>query len=121
MKYRSAPHNNRDAIEPAIVAALAKIGVEWSECGPLDGWVKVLRVPVKGVDGRWTRGDVYLTSHLMTKGIHVPVELKDPSKRNSNANRKFTEQQRHFMAYCDRNNLPYFIWHSVEECLRDMT
>lgn len=108
MRYRSAPHNNRDAIEPDIVAALAKIGVEWNECGPLDGWVYRSFVVVE-------------PSGLRTfKRFMVPVELKDPHKRNWKPERKYTRQQREFFEYCKRNDLPYFIWHSVEECLADM-
>lgn len=113
MKYRTPPHNSRDAIEGQIVEALAKIGIEWSECGPLDGWIPVSRF-MHRVHQRWSCGQAPLYQPLL-----VPVELKDPARRNKAD--KFTKQQKAFMAYCERNNVPYFVWHSVDEMLRDLT
>lgn len=114
MRYRSAPHNIRDAIEPEIVKALAGMGIEWNECGPLDGWVPVRRF-MHRVHQRWSCGHAPLYQPVL-----VPVELKDPSRLNHKKG-KFTKQQQAFIAYCERNNLPYFIWHSVDECLKDLT
>lgn len=114
MKYHTAPHNRRDKIEPEIVKALAEIGVEWNECGPLDGWVVTRFAPMLQDGRKWAHSGIWLHAPRL-----VPVELKDPSRRDHAD--KFTKQQRLFMAYCDRNNLPYFIWHTVQECLVDMT
>lgn len=114
MRYHGAPHNIRDAIESEVVAALGKLGIEWNECGPLDGWVVA---EVISIAGKWR---VVHPPAARSRRM-IPVELKDPSRRNWKASRKFTQQQIDFMGYCDRYSLPYFVWHSVDECIQTMT
>lgn len=58
--------NKRDESEPAIVAALAKLGVDWHEGGPLDGWVHI--------GGQW-----------------IPVELKTPVGTLTKGQKEFIE------------------------------
>jgi hypothetical protein len=40
--------NKRDANEPSILAEVAKLGVDWTEAGPLDGWIYLAQfIPVE--------------------------------------------------------------------------
>ena len=69
MSRHASRFNKRDANERLILAALAKMGIDWHEAGPLDGWVYI---------GEW-----------------VPIEIKTPQGTLTESQREFIAQCQH--------------------------
>jgi len=57
-------HNKRDHNERELVKAMADMGFEWHESGPLDGWIAL-------------------------QGKHVPVEIKNGKNKLTDSQKKF--------------------------------
>lgn len=59
MSRYASRFNKRDKNEPEIKAALAQMGIDWHESGPLDGWVWIqgwVPVEIKTKNGTLTQG-----------------------------------------------------------------
>lgn len=53
MSRYASRFNKRDEVEPDGIEALAKLGVEWVEAGPLDGWIWLGQwIPVEWKSGK---------------------------------------------------------------------
>ena len=87
---RASVHNHRDANEPSLLMAAAKMGVEWIEDGPLDGWITV-------------------------NGEHIPVEIKEPEVEGHAD--EFTPKQKSFMAYCRRRGARFLVWRTIDDVI----
>lgn len=60
MGRHASRFNKRDANEFPILKALARLGVEWIEAGPLDGWAilagRFIPCEIKTANGKLTQG-----------------------------------------------------------------
>lgn len=88
--------NKRDANESDLLTEVRKIGCDWHEAGPLDGWVWA---PCGRFPRQW-----------------VPVEVKNPGGRN-----RFQDGQKEFIALCEQTRRPHFVWRTLDDCIRDLT
>lgn len=77
MNRFASRYNHRDANEPAIVKALAEIGIEWYEGGPLDGWIKLgnqhVAVEIKTEKGKLTKGQADFIAHCQRNELPFRV------------------------------------------------
>lgn len=64
--------NKRDQSEKPILQAIAKLGVEWIEAGPLDGWVYItsrwLPVEIKTGNAPLTEGQQKFLANCIEAG-----------------------------------------------------
>lgn len=89
-------HNKRDANESDLLREVRKIGCDWVEAGPLDGWAWS---PCGRFPKQW-----------------IPVEVKNPAGRN-----RLQPGQSEFIAHSAATGRPYFIWRTLDDCIRDLT
>lgn len=60
MSRHATRWNKRDENEPEILREIAKLGVEWIEAGPLDGWVYIV--------SRWLPVEIKTDKAPLTEG-----------------------------------------------------
>lgn len=87
-------YNNRDDNEPGIIKAFAQCGVEWTQAGPLDGWVFILGhipVEVKNPDGKnrfRPSQERYIAKCLLNRWPYLVVRTNEDVANAVNALRK---------------------------------
>jgi len=73
MPRRATRHNKRDAAEVPILKALVRLGVEWIEAGPCDGWVvlagRFIPVEIKTGNGKLTEGQAEFIANCERGGL----------------------------------------------------
>lgn len=85
--------NPRDANEQALLELAARLGAHWHEGPPLDGWA--------WVRGRW-----------------AVVEIKRPEREGLAY--EYTAGQRRFLTWCTNRGIPWWIWRTENDVLRDL-
>jgi hypothetical protein len=87
--------NTRDANERELVQTAERLGACWREAPPLDGLCWVPRL------GKW-----------------MPVEIKLPEREGLSG--EYTPAQRQFLAWCERNHAPHWVWRTIQDVMRDL-
>lgn len=86
--------NPRDANEDELLKVALKLGGQWLEQGPLDGWV-------------------------FWRGIWLPVEIKRP-EREGYAD-EYTPAQKRFFRWCQQHNARWLTWRTPADVIRDLS
>jgi hypothetical protein len=71
MSRRFSRYNHRDANEPELLKCLARLGVDWNEGSPLDGWVFLgqwIPVEIKTQEGRLTKDQKDFIAYCQATG-----------------------------------------------------
>lgn len=86
-------HDNRDANEPALVALAQRLGAQWRNGPPLDGWI-------------------------LWRGLWLPVEIKLPEREG--LKHEYTPLQKRFFTFCRDYGGKYFTWRCEDDIIRDL-
>lgn len=86
--------NHRDSNEAPLVKLAQRLGAQWCEEGPLDGWV-------------WWRN------------VWLPVEIKLP-EREGLAN-EYTPRQKRFFTRCRTMGARWLTWRTEDDVLNDLS
>ena len=81
----------KDVNHSDLVCLIRRLGGQWEEGGPVDGWL--------GKDGKWT-----------------PTEFKDP-KREGQVN-EYTDAQHRFFLRCAILKNPYLVIRTADDVLK---
>jgi hypothetical protein len=88
-------YDKRDANELPIIQHARRLGAQWRQAPPLDGWVWIAR------QNRW-----------------MPVEIKLPEREG--AAWEYTPAQKRFFSFCREYSAPWFVWRTSEDVERDL-
>src|SRR5262249_42615194 len=83
----------RDSNEHALVQLCRRLGAQWVEVGPLDGW-------------------------LLWRGVWLPVEIKHPKREG--LTHEYTPYQHRFFAFCRESGGRWLVWRTDADVLRDL-
>jgi hypothetical protein len=90
---RAQAANPRDANQDALIAVAERLGCNWLQAPPLDGWC--------WVRGRW-----------------MPVEIKRPEREGQLF--EYTPAQRRFFRWCELRGALWWVWRTESDVIRDL-